>query len=78
MDKERDQAAANLYRVAQATALLRLYSKSEGREAANPEILTEWLKNHPEVRRPIKPSRVDHKSVERARPDLASIAWRRN
>ena len=66
MDKESDQVAAELYRLAQATALLRLYSKSEGREAANPEILTEWLKNHPE------------KSVERARPDLASIAWRRN
>jgi hypothetical protein len=41
-DKDSETAAAELYRLAQATALIRLYRESEGRDAGSPEALRAW------------------------------------
>lgn len=62
-DRESEEAAAQLYRLAQATALLRRYQTHEGHPAESPKALGEWLRRHPEFRG-IPPSPVDYAKVE--------------
>jgi hypothetical protein len=77
-DPESTKAAAELYRLAQATALLRLYRESEGHEAPSTNALSTWLQRHPEISKPIRPTEADHQTVSLARPELAQLANRSN
>jgi hypothetical protein len=79
MDKrsipEDQQAAAELYRLAQAARLLRLYRETEGRPAAvTPDELGRWVRAHPDVSKNGEPSPEDVAQVERDHPELAQRA----
>lgn len=69
-DQKSEQAAAELYRLAQAAALLRRYRESEGHDAPSCEALAEW------VQAQIEPSPADYEAVNRAHPDLVLLAGR--
>ena len=43
MDHASDKAAADLYRLVQAEAYLRLYRAAHGQDARSPEALYEWV-----------------------------------
>jgi hypothetical protein len=76
-DEESDKAAAHLYRLAQATALLRLYREAHGHHAQSTEALAAWIERR--RRRsgtPVEPSREDFERVEREHPDLVALARR--
>jgi plasmid replication initiation protein len=75
-DIESERAAAELYRLAQATALLRLYRDHEGREAQTCEEVSEWAQQHPEVSR--EQTDADFDAVSRRYPHLVAIANRSN
>lgn len=70
-----ERVAADLLRLAQATALLRLYRESEGDAAPSEEAIAEWRQRHPE---PIEPTEADYQVVARAHPDLVALAGRSN
>jgi hypothetical protein len=73
-DPKSEQAAAHLYRLAEATALLRMYEESEGREPKNMKQLVAWLDRHPEIPRPIQPTAADLA----VNPELYVLASRSN
>lgn len=77
MTKDGERAAAELYREAQAHALLRLYRRSEGHEAESLERFTEWRQQDHLPGR-INPTGADIEAVEREHPDLAMRACRSN
>jgi hypothetical protein len=66
-DPESDKAAAHLYRLAEATALLRMYKEIEGREAKSKKQLFAWLDRHPEIPRPIRPTAADCAVIPKGR-----------
>ena len=76
MDKKSEKAAADLYRLASAGAILRLYCEAHGHEAESVEAVYEWalqrgLKN-------VKPTDADYEGAIRENPELALIAGRSN
>ena len=77
-DVESEQAAAKLQRLAEATALLRLYRESEGHDARSLDAVTAWAQRHPEIGNPVTPSEEDHIAAAREHPELAALARRSN
>lgn len=69
---KRLEAAAELDRVVQAAARLRLYREREGHEAASPLALAVWMSRR--QWKPIEPTLADHEAVWRAHPDLVLLA----
>ena len=76
MGKKSDEAAAKLYRLAQATAPLRLYREMEGREAESMETLAVRARQH--YPKKVKPTEADYQAVIQEDPDLAVVAGRSN
>ena len=74
IDDDRTKAAAELHSLAQAHALLRLYREREGREAASPMELAEWVRRQPQISEPIEPTAADRRQAVLERPDLAARA----
>jgi hypothetical protein len=73
-DRASDEAAAQLNRLVEATALLRLYRASEGQEPRSAEAVSEWRRRqHPG---PIRAMAADYAEVARSHPDLAALARR--
>src|SRR5689334_13566813 len=76
--EESDNAAAHLYRLAQAAAMLRMYHNAEGHEPASIEDLADWLKQQHLTGRippgPIKPLPEDHDEVSRENPELVKLS----
>ena len=68
-----EEAAAELYRMAQATALLRLYHEKHGPAHASSKAVTNWARSQP-FRVPITPTDADIRAVEREHPDLVALA----
>ncbi len=64
-----DQASAELYRLAQAAVVLRLYRETHGYDAPTIEELYAWVDRN--VRRPIKPADEDYEQVHAEHPELA-------
>jgi hypothetical protein len=59
--KMSDEAAAELYRLAQATAFLRMYREAHGHEPDSIQSMTVWAKRHG----PIEPTDADHAEIAR-------------
>ena len=57
-----------MHRLAQATALVRLFRESGGRPATSPTEVSEWALRH--HFRDIRPTREDYAAAEREHPDL--------
>jgi hypothetical protein len=81
-DPESKKAAAELHRLAQAAALLRLYEEHEGEPVESPAVLAAWVPRARSrgliARGQIKPSSEDYAAIERSHPDLARVAGRSN
>jgi hypothetical protein len=76
-DPKSDQAAAEMYRLAQAKALLRRYREETGQEPESLEALAAWAAEHPT--KPWQPpTAADHETVAREHPELALLANRSN
>ena len=69
-NKTSDEAAAELYRLAQATAFLRMYREAHGHEPDSIQSMTVWAKRHG----PIEPTDADHAEIARTHPDLFARA----
>ena len=74
-DPESTQAAAKLYRLAQAAALQRRFHTAEGRSPTTAQELAEWHTRHPELHG-VPPAPPDYAEVERDHPDLVALARR--
>ncbi len=77
VDEASNAAAAELWRRAQAGALLRLYRESEGHSATSIEEFAAWAHRLPKGFRN-EPTMADIDAAERERPDLAALARRSN
>jgi hypothetical protein len=64
-NKASDEAAAELYRLAHATALLRMYREANGHEPDSVQAASKWAKRHG----PIEPTDVDYAEVARTHPE---------
>jgi hypothetical protein len=68
-------AAAELYRLAQAETLLRLFRHYHGRPAATPAEVEAWVVEIDLLRgEPLVPTDDDLRMVQRANPDLYALA----
>jgi hypothetical protein len=67
------QASVELWRLANATKLIRLYRERTGRPLTDMDAFSRWVSANLEVRT-LEPSREDIESVERDHPELARIA----
>jgi hypothetical protein len=71
----KEAAAAQVFRLAQAHALLRLYRESVGRDAESTDDLLRWVAARPpEQKRPIEPTEADYEAARRENPLLAATA----
>jgi hypothetical protein len=74
--------AAELYRLAQAGALLRLYEEHEGHPCASAQAMAAWVDTARKTGRlpagSIKPSAADLEQARRSHPELALLADRSN
>ncbi len=77
-DKKGLEAAAHLYRLAQAHALLRLYRESEGHDAPSCEALADWRRRTAPSGEKIQPADEDVAAIDREHPDLVALARRSN
>jgi hypothetical protein len=68
-DIESERAAAQLYGIAQATALLRVHREHEGRDAKTGEEVSERVQQHPHI--PTEPTEVEYDAVNRRYPHLS-------
>jgi hypothetical protein len=73
-DPDSVSAAAELYQLAQAHALIRMYRESEGHEPTSTKVLEEWCERRPRSKQLI-PTDEDHEAVRRERPDLVRRAY---
>lgn len=71
-DKKTLEAAAQLYRLAEAAARFRLYREREGHEATSPLALAVWMQRR--QWKPIEPTPADHEAVRREHPELVLLA----
>lgn len=71
-EQESTSATADLYRLAHAAALLRLYRESTGQDAPSVEALAAWKRDRPT--RVVQPDAADIEAVRAERPDLAALA----
>ncbi len=69
--KKKEQAAAELYRLAEATALLRMYREAYGHEPVSVQTVHEWAKRQPG---PIEPTDADINEASRTHPELVAQA----
>jgi hypothetical protein len=67
------QASAELWRLANAAKLMRLYRERTGQPLTDMDAFSRWVSANPEVRT-LEPSPEDIESVERDHPELARIA----
>jgi hypothetical protein len=72
MDEKGEKAAAELYRRAQAIALMRLYRDMEGHGPESMKEFKEWASQH--APKEVKPTKADCEVVNREYPDLALLA----
>jgi hypothetical protein len=77
-DKKSLKAAAQLYRLAQARRLLRLYRESEGHDAPSAEALAAWRRRMAPSGEKIRPAGEDVAAIDREHPDLVALARRGN
>jgi hypothetical protein len=66
-----DDAAAELYRLAQAEAMMRMYREANGRNPSTMEELTQFMKG---FEGKISPSYEDHEAVCASNPELVAVA----
>ena len=71
--QKKDQASAELFWLAEATALLRMYRAAHGCEPISVEAVQEWAKCQPFIE-PIEPTAADYEEVSRTRPELVALA----
>ena len=76
-DSESTKAAAHLHRLAQATALERMFEQDQGRKAHSVEELSEWWVSTGRSG-PIIPTAEDAEKVNSEHPDLVLLANRSN
>jgi hypothetical protein len=67
------QASAELWRLANAAKLIRLYRERSGQPLTDMDAFSRWVSANPQVKT-LEPSREDIESVERDHPELARIA----
>jgi hypothetical protein len=70
---EGSEAAAELWRLANAAKLIRLYRERTGQPLMDMDAFSRWVSANPEVKT-LEPSREDIEAVERDHPQLARIA----
>ena len=66
-----NEAAAELHRLAQAEAMIRMYREANGRDPSSMDELTQFMKG---FEGQVKPTNADHIVVAKSNPELELIA----